>query len=110
VAYVIAAMRESETSNIEIAHHLSDEGRGADKPEGPWQGVVEIAEAILLAFVAIATAWSGYQAARWDGRQTELYGHASTLRIEADEETTLGGQRRLLDVPTFNTWISGQDR
>ena len=47
--------------------------------------------------------WSGYQAARWDGRQ-ELYGHASTIRIQADEATTLGGQQRLLDVTTFNTW------
>ncbi len=106
MAYVIAAMRESESSNIEIAHRLSEDGRdGGDNPKWPWQGVVEIAEAILLAFVAIATAWSGYQAARWDGQQTELYGHASTMRIEADEETTLGGQRRLLDVSTFNTWI-----
>jgi hypothetical protein len=99
-------MRESESTNIELAHRLSEGGRdGGENPKWPWQGLVEIAEAILLALVAIATAWSGYQAARWDGHQTELYGHASTLRIEADEETTLGGQRRLLDVSTFNTWI-----
>jgi hypothetical protein len=99
-------MRESESSNIEIAHRLSEDGRdGGDPGKWPWQGLVEIAEAILLALVAIATAWSGYQAAKWDGQQTELYGRASTLRIEADEETTLGGQRRLLDISTFNTWI-----
>jgi len=70
-----------------------------------WREPVEIAEAVLLAIVAVATAWSGYQAARWDGRQAELYGHASTIRIEADEATTLGGQQRLLDVMTFNTWV-----
>ena len=99
-------MRESESSNIEIAHRLSEGERvGGDPSKWPWQSLVEIAEAILLALVAIATAWSGYQAARWDGLQTELYGHASTLRVQADEETTLGGQRRLLDVSTFNTWI-----
>jgi hypothetical protein len=55
--------------------------------------------------VAVATAWSGYQAAQWDGHQAELYGHASTVRIEADQELTLGGQQKLLDVSTFNTWI-----
>jgi hypothetical protein len=99
-------MRESESSNIEIAKRLSEDSRDEGDPSRwPFQGLVEIAEAILLALVAIATAWSGYQAARWDGLQTELYGHASTLRIQADEETTLGGQRRLLDVSTFNTWI-----
>ena len=66
---------------------------------------VELVATILLAFAAVATAWSGYQAARWDGRQAELYARASTTRIEADESLTLGGQQRLLDVSTFNTWI-----
>jgi hypothetical protein len=52
----------------------------------------EIVEAFLLAVVAIATAWGGYQAARWDGRQAELYGRSSTIRKEADQALTLGGQ------------------
>jgi hypothetical protein len=33
---------------------------------------------------------------------------ASTLRIEADQLLTLGGQQRLLDVSTFNTWIQAK--
>src|SRR3546814_20453856 len=33
--------------------------------------LVEILEALLLAVVAVATAWSGYHAAKWDGRQAE---------------------------------------
>jgi hypothetical protein len=45
-------------------------------------------EALLLAVVAVATAWSGYQAAKWDGRQAELYGEASTIRIDADQQLT----------------------
>jgi hypothetical protein len=40
---------------------------------------------------------SGYQAARWDGRQALLYGRSSTIRIQADVKLTLGGQQRLLD-------------
>ena len=74
----------------------------------------EIVEVVILAIVAVATAWSGYQAARWDGRQALLYGESTTMRIEADEAVTLGGQQRLLDVSTFNTWIEaraqGQDQ
>lgn len=96
-----------EDLNAEIAETLvSPEGRRTTKTR--WEETVEIIEALLLAFVAVATAWSGYQAARWDGRQAELYGRASTTRNEADQALTLGGQQRLLDVSTFNTWIEAQ--
>lgn len=96
-----------EDLNAEIAETLvSPEGRRTTKTR--WEETVEIIEALLLAIVAVATAWSGYQAARWDGRQAELYGEASTLRNEADQALTLGGQQRLLDVSTFNTWIEAQ--
>jgi hypothetical protein len=100
-----------EGSNIEIAEKLSEQGEHghAEASKATLQDLVEIVEAILLAVVAIATAWSGYQAARWDGRQSELYGEASTLRIAGDELVTLGGQQRLLDVSTFNTWIQARN-
>jgi hypothetical protein len=68
--------------------------------------LVEIAEVILLATVAVATAWSGYQAARWDGRESLLYQTSSRLRTEAATANTTGGQQRLLDTSTFNTWIA----
>jgi hypothetical protein len=67
---------------------------------------VEIAEAFLLALVAIATAWSGYQAARWDGRETELYGQSSRLRITATMAQTAAGQQQLYDALTLNGWLA----
>ena len=102
-----------ESSNIEIAQKLT-EHRDAESSKRSWQDLVlEILEAVLLGVVAVATAWSAYHAAKWDGHEAELYAQASTLRIEADELVTLGGQQRLLDVSTFNTWIQakyeGQD-
>ena len=54
--------------------------------------LVEIGEAILLALVAVATAWTGYQAARWDGDSAKLYGTSSRIRIEATQADTRGGQ------------------
>ena len=93
--------------NVEVAHTLTERG---ERRSRAWEDVTEIFEAIVLALVAIATAWSGYQAARWDGRQALLYGRSSTIRIQADEKLTLGGQQRLLDVSTFNTWIQAQSR
>jgi hypothetical protein len=93
-----------EDLNAEIAETLvSSEGGRTTKTR--WEETIEIIEALLLAVVAVATAWSGYQAARWDGRQAERYGRASTTRNQADQALTLGGQQRLLDISTFNTWI-----
>jgi hypothetical protein len=107
----LPVVRMQDDLNIEIAGTLS-EGKGKDAqarpPKTGWEEVVEILEAFLLAFVAIATAWSGFQAARWDGRETELYAQASTIRVSADQTLTLGGQQRLLDVTTFNTWIEAR--
>ena len=99
-----------EGFEAEIADAIAE---STDEPRRParqmrWREPVEIIEAIFLAIVAVSTAWSGYQAARWDGQQAELYGHASTIRIQADEATTLGGQQRLLDVTTFNTWVEAK--
>ncbi|MGZ5129421.1 MAG: hypothetical protein ACXWE5_13325 [Actinomycetota bacterium] len=98
-----------EGMNVEVAHTLSEGGEPVESDERRhWTELAEILEVIVLALVAIATAWSGYQAARWDGRQAYLYGTASRMRIEADEALTLGGQQKLLDVTTFNTWIDAQ--
>ena len=98
-----------ESSNIEIAHKLA-EHRDAESPKQSWHDlVIEILEAVLLGIVAVATAWSAYNAAKWDGHSAELYAQASTLRIEGDQLVTLGGQQRLLDVSTFNTWIQARN-
>lgn len=98
-----------EDLNVEVAGALAEGGSARTPPaKARWEELVEILEAILLAIVAVATAWSGYQAAKWDGRQAELYGEASTIRINADQLLTLGGQQRLLDVSTFNTWIEAR--
>jgi hypothetical protein len=98
-----------EELNAEIAGGFAEAGDPQERREKlRWERFVEICEAILLATVVVATAWSGYQAARWDGRQAERYGTASSIRIQADEKLTLGGQQKLLDVSTFNTWIQAK--
>jgi hypothetical protein len=88
-------------------------GESIDEPrpatQNRWREPVEIVEAVFLGIVAIVTAWSGYQAARWDGHQAERYGHASTLRTTADQFLTLGGQQRLVDVTTLYTWIDARN-
>ena len=60
--------------------------------------------------MAVATAWSGYQAARWDGRQAFLYGASSSLHFEAEAAETLGAEQQLQDITTFNTWIQAHQQ
>ncbi len=65
----------------------------------------EILEVIILAVVAMATAWTGYQATQWGGRQALLYGQASTTRFEAEAASTLGGQQLVADSAFFTAWL-----
>ena len=67
---------------------------------------LEIASGIVLAIVAVATAWSGYQAARWDGIQSGRYTQASTKRVESTRASTLAGQHALYDLNLFNQWLN----
>jgi hypothetical protein len=92
-----------EGTNLEVAHALSHHHQAGDL--STHERIIEIAEAVVLALVAVAAAWSGYQAAKWDGHQAFLYGTSSRLRVQAGVAATAGGQQRLLDVSTFNTWI-----
>src|SRR5271156_6596218 len=86
--------------NIDVAHHLS-------KPHSSQAGheILEIVEAVVLAIVAIATAWSGYQAALWTGHRAELYGQASKLRIEAEGAATYANQERSYNASTVVEWL-----
>ncbi|MFL5738244.1 MAG: hypothetical protein ACJ76P_13045 [Actinomycetota bacterium] len=95
----------AENPNIGTAHQLTEHHDG--RPER-WVEVLEIVEVFLLAIVAVTTAWSGYQAAKWEGHQAFEYGEASRLHVQADSAGTLGGQQKLLDVSTFNTWIQAE--
>ena len=70
--------------------------------------VVEIIEALILALVAVATAWSGYQAAQWAGKRAEKYAEASRLRVTAEGLATLAGQERIYDSDTFNSWLAAK--
>ena len=82
-------------SASEVAHELSH------RKHGVHEGRIEIVEAILLAVVAVATAWSGYQTARWDSRQANLYGIANKERAAQNREATKSGQQQIYDTTTF---------
>src|SRR5438552_3065568 len=69
---------------------------------------IEIIEALILALVAVATAWSGYQAAQWAGKRAQQYAEATRLRVTAEGLVTLAGQERIYDSDTFNSWLAAK--
>lgn len=99
-------MAEAGESNIEVAqHHLSKHAGHSHPVPYPW---LEVVEAFVLSIVALATAWSGYQAALWTGRQAELYGQAGKLRVQAEGAVTYANQERLYNASTVVEWLKAQ--
>src|SRR3954454_6357268 len=61
--------------------------------EGPARAErrLELSAVLLLALTTLATAWCGYQAARWSGEQAEHFARASATRIKAQQASTARG-------------------
>lgn len=97
-----------ESHNVEISHKLSGQKDGEQQSKARWEAVAEIIEVAVLAIVAVATAWSGYQAARWDGQQSLLYGHATADRFKADAASTRGGQELSADAAMFTAYLQAR--
>lgn len=100
-----------EDLNAEVAHSLHEravEQGQEDEAHKRHERRLEIMEAVLLAVVAIATAWGGYQAAKWDGENARQYGLASKLRTEATQAATLGGQEKIFDSAQFSAWLEAE--
>jgi hypothetical protein len=60
---------------------------------------------VLLAVAAVATAWSGYQATRWNGEQAKASATTNKIRIEAARAQGLSQAQTQVDVATFTQWV-----
>jgi hypothetical protein len=100
-----------EGSNVEIAHSLAEDHHGPrdSAPRSRWHTILELLEVLVLAIVAVATAWSGFQAAKFDGEQAFHYGESNRIRFEADEASTAAGQTLMTDVGLFTAWLEAHD-
>jgi len=79
------------------------------KPAPKDDRVAEIVEVVVLSMVAILTAWSGYQGAKWGGQQAILYATASTYRLEAEALSTHAGQVLVADATIFTAWLQAHE-
>ena len=101
---VICTRREKQT--LKIAHKLFEKNGNNAQQSSRLEFTIEILEAIILALVALATAWSGFQAAQWNGHQAELYGEANNLNLEAASLITSAGQDHLYNTNMLNAWLN----
>ena len=97
-----------EGMNVEVAHKLSERD-DLGEHHGRLHELLEIAEVVILAVVAVMTAWSGLQAGKWDGRQSLLYGQASRDRFQADAASTLAGQELSADASLFTALLQAHE-
>jgi hypothetical protein len=71
---------------------------------------VELGAMLLLALAAVATAWSSYQANRWNGEQVKASARTNAIRIEAARASSLANAQQEVDVATFTQWVDAQAR
>jgi hypothetical protein len=60
---------------------------------------------VLLSLAALATAWSSYQATRWNGEQVKAASRANASRTDAAREAALASNQTQIDVATFIQWV-----
>jgi hypothetical protein len=66
---------------------------------------VELAATILLALAAVATAWSSYQATRWNGEQAKTASRVNKTRIDAARAADRTNALTQVDIATFIQWV-----
>jgi hypothetical protein len=98
--------------HVHAPHELTESpGHGEGKSGAPERGerLLELFAILLLSLTTLATAWSGYQAARWSGEQSQSFARASTMRIKSQAQSTLAGQLRIDDLVMFNSWLDARE-
>ena len=92
-----------ENANREVASDLVEHPRA----EGARRRieVAEIVEAVVLAFVAVVTAFSGFQAAKWDAVSSRDYAVSTRLRVTAEEAGLASNQKLNYDSDLLGDWV-----
>lgn len=92
---------------VEAGDALSEQRRHAahGAPTGH-DRLISILEAVLLSLVALVAAWSGYCAASWDTRSSDLLAASLELQVAAQAATQEALQIRTFDGVAFDAAFS----
>ena len=96
-------MPEGGVSQQELSSEVSKHAEHSGEERRDW--MVAVAEAVLLAIVAVMAAWSGYASAKWatDSR-LELAKSSATRTLASNSELAAMTQRNF-DSSTFTVWF-----
>src|SRR5215217_1653821 len=94
--------------HVHAPHELSEGHQAATKPSRG-ERLLEFGAVLLLSLATVMTAWSGYQAARWSGEQSQHYARASATRIKSQQQSAAAGQQRIDDLLYFNGWLDARE-
>jgi hypothetical protein len=75
-------------------------------PEKERSDPIEIVATVLLALATVATAWSGYQASRWNGESAKAFSRGNAARVESTRASGLANSQTQIDVATFTQWVN----
>jgi hypothetical protein len=97
-------------AHVHVPHELTEGQEESESPAGPdrTERVLELFAVLLLSATTLVVAWSGYQAARWSGEQSQHYARASATRIKAQQQSTTAGQLRIDDLLYFDGWLDAR--
>jgi hypothetical protein len=98
-------MPEISDSNVGMARDFTERTGSLHSAE---HKMLEFIEVLVLATVAMVTALSGYEADLWTGRQSQLYGEANKLRIQAEGIRAAANQERLYTAVTVVEWLKAK--
>jgi hypothetical protein len=90
----------------EIHEHAAHEAERLEGGLHRHDRLVSIAEAVLLAIVALTAAWAGYSAAKWGTDSSLHLAKASATRTKANRAFQLASTTRAQDASNFNAWFS----
>jgi hypothetical protein len=65
----------------------------------------ELWATIILSVATLITAWSGYEAGKWNGLQTSLNVLSTRLTIESSRLKTEAQEALLIDIGLFTNWV-----
>jgi hypothetical protein len=76
-----------------------------DARDGRSERRFELVATVLLAMAAVATAWAGYQSARWHGEQALAQSASIAARVESARTANVANRQTQIDLALFTQWV-----
>jgi len=86
--------------------HVEEAWGEEQVPDTRRERLLELVVTVLLAWAALASAWSAYQASRFGSAQGDANNAAAALRIASAKAESRASQLELVDTIAFQLWLS----